>query len=97
MNYFGNPTISEIIPSVDLGSYSYQLFLKFASIGELEDNYALNSTLKKIEDYENPPSVKVKPEVLEDGGEDEDLEEVIKYIMECYEPQRTSKTKTPKP
>jgi hypothetical protein len=97
MNYFEDPTISVIIPSGDLDSYTYQLFLKFASIGELEGNYALKSTLRKIEDYENPPSVKVKPEVLEDDGEDEELEEVIKYVMECYEPQRTSKTKTPKP
>jgi hypothetical protein len=96
MNYFGDTTISVIIPSEDLNSYTYQLFLKFASIGELEGNYAHNSTLRKIEDYTNTPPVKVKPEVLEDDGEDEDLEEVIKYVMECYEPQRTSKTKTPK-
>jgi hypothetical protein len=53
MNYFGLPNISEIIPSEDLGSYSYQLFLKFASLEELEGNYVLNITLKKIEDYES--------------------------------------------
>jgi len=97
MNYFDDTTISVIIPSEDLDSYTYQLFLKFASIAELEGNYAVKSTLRKIEDYENPPSVKVKPEVLEDDGEDEDLEEVIKYVMEYYEPQRTSKTTAPKP
>jgi hypothetical protein len=70
MNYFGHPNISEIIPSEDLDYYSYQLFLKFASIAELEENYVLNNTLKKIEDYENPSCVKVKPEVLEDDGDD---------------------------
>jgi hypothetical protein len=43
--------LSEIIPSEDLGSY--QLFLKFASLEELEGNYVLNITLKKIEDYES--------------------------------------------
>jgi hypothetical protein len=96
MNYFGHPNISEIIPSEDLGSYSYQLFLKFASLEELEENYVFNSTLKKIEDYENLSSVKVKPEGLEDDGEDVDEYEYFKYVMEYYEPQRTSKTTTPK-
>jgi hypothetical protein len=60
MNYFGLPNISEIIPSEDLGSYSYQLFLKFASLEELEGNYVLNITLKKIEDYESQKTFNTK-------------------------------------
>jgi hypothetical protein len=60
MNYIGDPTVNVIIPSEDLGSYTYQLFLKFASIGELEGNYALKSTLRKIEDYESQKTFNTK-------------------------------------
>jgi hypothetical protein len=52
VNYFGHPTISEIVPSEDLSPYFYQLYLRFASPEELQKDYVLNDTLKKIEDYE---------------------------------------------
>lgn len=90
MNYFGDTTISVIIPSEDLDSYTYQLFLKFASIAELEGNYAVKSTLRKIEDYQNPPSVKVKPEVLEDDGEG--CIEVSSYETHGIEETKTGQT-----
>jgi len=44
--------ISTISPSYDFESYMYQLFLRFASSEELEENYVLYSTLKKIETYQ---------------------------------------------
>ena len=40
--------ISAINPSYDFESYMYQLFLRFASLEELEGNYVLYSTLKKL-------------------------------------------------
>jgi hypothetical protein len=43
-----SPSIS---PSYDFESYMYQLFLRFASLEELEGNYVLYSTLKKIDAY----------------------------------------------
>jgi hypothetical protein len=43
--------LSTIIPSYDFESYMYQLFLRFASLEELEENYVLYSTLKKINAY----------------------------------------------
>ena len=46
--------ISTISPSYDFDSYMYQLFLRFASLEELEENYVLYSTLKKIETYQEP-------------------------------------------
>ena len=45
---YGGYTIS---PSYDFESYMYQLFLRFASLEELEENYVLYSTLKKIDAY----------------------------------------------
>jgi hypothetical protein len=44
--------ISTISPSYDFNSYMYSLFLRFASLEELEGNYVLYSTLKKIETYQ---------------------------------------------
>ena len=44
--------ISAISPSYDFESYMYQLFLRFASLEELEGNYVLYSTLKKIDTYQ---------------------------------------------
>jgi len=43
--------LSTIIPSYDFEFYMYQLFLRFASLEELEENYVLYSTLKKINAY----------------------------------------------
>lgn len=44
--------LSTISPSYDFESYMYSLFLRFASVEELEGNYVLYSTLKKIETYQ---------------------------------------------
>jgi hypothetical protein len=45
--------ISTISPSYDFESCMYQLFLRFASLEELEGNYVLYSTLKKIDTYQS--------------------------------------------
>jgi len=52
IKYYWINKISTISPSYDFDSYMYQLFLRFASLEELEENYVLYSTLKKIETYQ---------------------------------------------
>ena len=42
---------NSIVPSKDLDSYDYNLFLKFASQKELEDDSFTTETFKKIEEY----------------------------------------------
>jgi hypothetical protein len=42
---------NNITPSKDLDSYDYNLFLKFASQKELEEDSFTSETFKKIEEY----------------------------------------------
>ena len=86
--------VSKVIPSKDFDAYDYNLFLIFASQAELEGDYCVSETFTKIEGYKIQ-GLTPRVTVAEDE-ESKELEEVIKYVMECYEPQRTSKTKTPK-
>jgi hypothetical protein len=96
-----------IIPSEDFDAYDYNLFLNFASQAELEGDYCVSETFTKIEGYKIQgltPKIEgykiqgltPRVDVLEDE-ESGELEEVIKYVMKYYEPQRTSKTTAPKP
>ena len=66
--------ISAISPSCDFESYMYQLFLRFASLEELEGNYVLYSTLKKIDTYQelqNEDILKFAKAIYEQGRQDE--------------------------
>jgi hypothetical protein len=87
--------VNKITPSKDFDAYDYNLFLNFASQAELEGDYCVSETFTKIEEYKIQ-GLTPRVDVLEDE-ESGELEEVIKYVMKYYEPQRTSKTTAPKP
>jgi hypothetical protein len=87
--------VSKVIPSKDFDAYDYNLFLIFASQAELEGDYCVSETFTKIEGYKIQ-GLTPRVDVVVEDEESKELEEVIKYVMECYEPQRPSKTKTPK-
>jgi hypothetical protein len=80
------------IPSKDFDAYDYNLFLNFASQAELEGDYCVSETFAKIEGYKIQ-GLTPRVDVLEDE-ESGELEEVIKYVMEYYEPQKVNHYET---
>jgi hypothetical protein len=83
--------VSKITPSRDFDVYDYDLFLKFASLAELERDFCTSETFTKIEGYKIQ-GLTARVDFIEDE-ETGEVEEIIKYVMEYYEPQRTFNTK----
>jgi len=70
---------NNIIPSIDLDSYDYNLFLKFASQKELEEDSFTSETFKKIEEYKIQG---LKPTVS--FAEDCELEEIFNFMIKYH-------------
>lgn len=81
-------------PSRYFDSFEYELYLKYTTIEELENNYCSPETYDKICSYKNPVASGVKPDVYDEEYEEyEELDYLVKYVMNYYEPERASKTK----
>lgn len=72
--------VTKIVPSKDFDSYEYELFLKFATLVELEGDFCTSETFTKIEGYKIQG---LKPRVS--VVEDEELNEILDYAYRCYE------------
>lgn len=83
--------VNKITPSKDFDAYDYDLFLKFASPAELERDFCTSETFTQIEEYKSK-GLTARVDFIEDE-ETGEVEEIIKYVMEYYEPQRTFNTK----
>ena len=76
--------VNKIVPSKYFDSYDYELFLKFASQSELEDDYCTSKTFREIEGYKIK-DLEVKVTVVEDV-ESKELDETAnpEKINEFY-------------
>jgi len=70
---------NKIIPSRDLDSYDYNLFLKFASQKELEEDSFTSETFKKIEEYKIQ-GLEPRVDFIE-NEETKELEQIVKYML----------------
>ena len=71
--------VNKIISSKDLDSYDYNLFLKFASQKELEEDSFTSETFKKIEEYKIQGLTPTVSFV-----EDDELDEIFNFITKCH-------------